>query len=236
MTSGDVAMPSEAATGAPADEEPSSAIEGDVGEASPSIPEVESESTELGEDATAPVEAADEPAAVTPEAEPAVAQATESPAVEEPVEEEAEMGVAAGPESIVEEDASVAPAEAVGDQSLQALETGDEVPPGTDAPAARLELSFTLECWLEVYDHADERLFYGLAQPGEQLDLSGRGPIRLVLGNSDGVEMRYNDTPIDFGAFTERGVARFSVGGEPPTVFQTPAAPESVGELESSGN
>jgi len=112
----------------------------------------------------------------------------------------------------------------------------EEVPSGTDGPAARLELSFTLECWLEVYDHADEQLFYGLAQPGDQLDLSGRGPIRMVLGNSEGVEVRYNGTAVDFSAFTARGVARFSVGGEPPAAFQTPAAPESAGEPESSGN
>ena len=231
VTSSDVATPAEAETVAPADE------------ISPPIPETESagvasESTELGEDATAPVEAADEPAVATPEEETAATETAEGPAVDEPADEEpeAQTGAAAEPEAIAEEAASVAPAEAVEDQSLQAVETGEEVPSGTDAPSARLELSFTLECWLEVYDHADERLFYGLAQPDDQLDLSGRGPIRLVLGNSEGVEVRYNGTPVDFSAFTARGVARFSVGGEPPTAFQTPAAPESAGELESSGN
>ena len=243
ITSSDVATPAEAETVAPADDEPSSVMEGEAGEASPPMPEaesaeVESEPTELGEDATEPAETADEGAAVTPEEETTATETAGGPAIEEPAEEEpeAQSGVAAEPESIAEEDASVAPAEAVEDQSLQAVETGDAVPSGTDAPAARLELSFTLECWLEVYDHADERLFYGLAQPGDQLDLSGRGPIRLVLGNSESVEVRYNGTPVDFSTFTARGVARFSVGGEPPTAFQTPAAPESAGELESSGN
>ena len=243
VTSSDVATPAEAETVAPADEEPASAMEGEAGETSPPIPETESagvasESTELGEDATAPVEAADEPAAVTPEEENTATETAEGPAVDEPADEEpeAQTGVAAEPETIAEEDAGIAPAGAVEGQSLQAVETGEEVPSGTDAPAARLELSFTLECWLEVYDHADERLFYGLAQPGDQLDLSGRGPVRLVLGNSEGVEVRYNGTPVDFSAFTARGVARFSVGGEPPTAFQTPAALDSAGELESSGN
>jgi len=92
----------------------------------------------------------------------------------------------------------------------------------SDAPADRLQMSFTVECWLEVYDRDDERLFYGLAQPGEQLSLSGRGPIRVVLGNSDGVEVRYNGTPIEFSSFVTRGVARFSVGGSPPEVTRTP--------------
>ena len=176
----------------------------------------------------------DEPAAATLEEETAAAEATESPALEEPAEEAAEVvtGVDAEPEAIAEEDAG----EAAEDQSRLALETGDEGQTGTGAPTDRLGMSFTVECWLEVYDRADERLFYGLAQPGEQLDLRGRGPIRLVLGNSEGVKVSYNGTPVDFSAFTARGVARFSVGGEPPTAFQTPAAPESAGELESSGN
>ena len=92
----------------------------------------------------------------------------------------------------------------------------------SDALADRLQMSFSVECWLEVYDRDDERLFYGLAQPGEQLSLSGRGPIRVVLGNSDGVEVRYNGTPIEFASFVTRGVARFSVGGSPPEVSRTP--------------
>lgn len=243
VTPSDVAALSEAETGASADEEQPFALEGETGEASPPMPQpesagVEPEPIELGEDATEPAEAADEAATVAPEEEATATETAEGPALDEPADEEpeAQTGVAAEPEAIAEEDAGVAPAEALEDQTLQALETGEEIPSGTDAPAARLELSFTLECWLEVYDHADEQLFYGLAQPGDQLDLSGRGPIRMVLGNSEGVEVRYNGTPVDFSAFTARGVARFSVGGEPPTAFQTPAAPESAGEPESTGN
>ena len=210
---------------APADEEPSSTTEGEAGETAPRLSEseaaeVESESTEIGEDAAESVAAGDEPAAATLEEETTAAETAESPAFEEPAEEAAEVDAGEAPE----------------DQSLLALETGDEGQPDTGATADRLGMSFTVECWLEVYDRADERLFYGLAQPGELLDLRGRGPIRLVLGNSEGVKVSYNGTPVDFSAFTARGVARFSVGGEPPTAFQTPAAPESAGDLESSGN
>ena len=105
----------------------------------------------------------------------------------------------------------------------------------SDAPADRLQMSFTLECWLEVYDRDDERLFYGLAQPGEQLSLSGRGPIRVVLGNSDGVEVRYNGTPIEFASFVTRGVARFSVGGSPPEVTRTPARAAAGSDTQPAG-
>ena len=96
-------------------------------------------------------------------------------------------------------------------------------------------MNFSVECWLEVYDRDDERLFYGLAQPGEQLSLSGREPIRVVLGNSDGVEVRYNGTPIEFASFVIRGVARFSVGGSPPEVTGTPARDAAAAERHAAG-
>ena len=136
-------------------------------------------------------------------------------------------------EASVQPGAGEAPAEASEEASPPSIETAEEsssVVAG--APTDRLEMRFSVECWLEVYDQTDERLFYGLAQPGDQLNLSGYGPIRLVLGNSEGVEMNYNGIPVDFTDFVTRGVARFSVGGAPPTAFRTP----SSDELGSDGN
>ena len=140
-------------------------------------------------------------------------------------------GAVPEPEVEGENEAPPAPSE---DLSPSPPPAGDETLLDPGAPADRLDMSFDVECWLEVYDHADDRLFYGLAQPGERLSLSGRGPIRVVLGNSEGVEVLFNGTPIDFSSFVVRGVARFSVGGEPPTLFR-PAAPEPADEPEAAG-
>ena len=164
----------------------------------------------------------------------------EGPPAEAAAEAEPETGaedVAVLPEASAEEIASEAPPVPSADLSSSTLEAEEETLPGAGAPADRLEMSFVVECWLEVYDHADEQLFYGLAQPGEHLSLSGRGPIRLVLGNAEDLEVSYNGTPIDFSAFSARGVARFSVGGEPPIAFETPSATDSAGApaTQSSG-
>jgi cytoskeleton protein RodZ len=145
-----------------------------------------------------------------PEATGGEASAAEASPVETPSESPAP--------SAVPETTEVSPESAPSSPA-----TGEDSSFVSDAPADRLQMSFTVECWLEVYDRDDERLFYGLAQPGEQLSLSGRGPIRVVLGNSDGVEVRYNGTPIEFASFVTRGVARFSVGGSPPEVTRPPA-------------
>ena len=196
----------------------------------------EPESGEGREDSAEAVGAGEEAAAPAPEESippaPEDSPPSEAPAEAEP---EADTGVAAEPEASTEEDASETPTAPSEEPALPSVEAEEERLPGTDAPADRLGMTFVVECWLEVYDNADERLFYGLAQPGEQLSLSGQGPIRLVLGNSVGVEVSFNGTPVDFSAFTARGVARFSVGGEPPTAFPTSAASESAGEPESAG-
>ena len=86
----------------------------------------------------------------------------------------------------------------------------------------RIEMRFGAECWVEVYDDANERIYYGLVEPGQTLSGEGKGPMRLVVGNSEGVErVRYNGTLVDVSRFVTGGVARFSVGGQPPAAFRS---------------
>ena len=90
-------------------------------------------------------------------------------------------------------------------------------------PGDRVEMRFRAECWVEMYDDANERIFYGLVQPGQTLSGEGKGPMRLVVGNSEGVELvRYNGTLLDISPFVTGGVARFSIGGRPPAAFRSP--------------
>jgi cytoskeleton protein RodZ len=57
------------------------------------------------------------------------------------------------------------------------------------APARemRLKLNLTNDSWVEVYDARGERLFYDVASAGSVQSVSGRGPLRVVLGNAAGV-------------------------------------------------
>jgi len=57
------------------------------------------------------------------------------------------------------------------------------------APAreTRLKLDLTNDSWVEVYDTRGERLFYDVASAGSVQSVSGRGPLRVVLGNAAGV-------------------------------------------------
>lgn len=51
----------------------------------------------------------------------------------------------------------------------------------------RLNLSLSNDSWVEVYDARGERLFYDVASAGSVQSVSGRGPLRVVLGNAAGV-------------------------------------------------
>ena len=154
----------------------------------------------------------------------------EAPAMPETPPEPAHTPSAPAPE---ESEAPVQPPSSWGEHSSADIDV--VVVPETvqDAPLTsgnRIEMRFGAECWVEIYDSTDNRLFYGLVQPGQTLTRAGPGPVRLVVGNSDGVELiRYNGTLIDFGRFVTGGVARFSIGGRPPAAFPSPER-ENAGE------
>ena len=57
----------------------------------------------------------------------------------------------------------------------------------TPARETRLKLELTNDSWVEVYDARGERLFYDVASAGSVQSVSGRGPLRVVLGNAAGV-------------------------------------------------
>jgi cytoskeleton protein RodZ len=51
----------------------------------------------------------------------------------------------------------------------------------------RLTLDLTNDSWIEVYDSRDKKLFYDVASAGSVQTVTGRGPLRVVLGNATGV-------------------------------------------------
>ena len=55
------------------------------------------------------------------------------------------------------------------------------------ARETRLKLDLTNDSWVEVYDARGERLFFDVAGAGSVQSVSGRGPLRVVLGNAAGV-------------------------------------------------
>jgi cytoskeleton protein RodZ len=82
----------------------------------------------------------------------------------------------------------------------------------TPARETRLKLDLTNDSWIEIYDSRDKKLFYDVASAGSVQTVSGRGPLRVVLGNAAGVTVEVDGQAreIPAGAVDGEG-ARFVV-------------------------
>jgi cytoskeleton protein RodZ len=82
----------------------------------------------------------------------------------------------------------------------------------TPVRETRLKLDLSNDSWVEVYDSRGERLFYDVASAGSVQSVSGRGPLRVVLGVAAGVtvEVDGQTREIPAGAIDGEG-ARFVV-------------------------
>lgn len=66
--------------------------------------------------------------------------------------------------------------------------------------AARLQMTFSDDCWIQVTDSAGNRLASGLRTRGNQLDVSGDAPLRVVIGAMSAVEtIQFRGEPLDTG-------------------------------------
>jgi cytoskeleton protein RodZ len=68
--------------------------------------------------------------------------------------------------------------------AINTLPKREEAAPSKET---RLKLELTNDSWVEIYDSRGERLFYDVASAGSVQSVSGRGPLRVVLGNAAGV-------------------------------------------------
>ena len=85
----------------------------------------------------------------------------------------------------------------------------DDVVPARET---RLKLDLTNDSWVEVYDSRGERLFYDVASAGSVQSVSGRGPLRVVLGNAAGVTVEVDGQAREIPAAAVDGEgARFVV-------------------------
>jgi cytoskeleton protein RodZ len=178
--------------------EPGAAPE-DQGEAEESSAVFEPESTE-----PEVVASSQEPEPAVMESEP-VATEDREPLVE-PVE--ADAGESQAPtEMAAVEDTRSEPAEPVTEQIPAVVQTPEPVlenPNGLSevADSGRLQISFIDDCWVQVSDAAGNRLVNSLQRDGDQIDVAGPAPLRVVIGAVDAVEsIRFQGEPVDIGGF-----------------------------------
>ncbi len=98
-----------------------------------------------------------------------------------------------------------------GSAPAPAAGTPEPTAPASAAAPGELRLAFTHDSWLEVYDARGERLFFGMARAGRDMNLRGTPPLRVLLGYARDIRVEYNGRLLDYAAFVNRGIARFIV-------------------------
>jgi hypothetical protein len=65
---------------------------------------------------------------------------------------------------------------------------------------------------VDVRDARDHRLIYKLLPPGRTVTVFGDPPLKVFLGNPEGITIKYNGQDIDPVQFKRGRVARFTLG------------------------
>lgn len=74
--------------------------------------------------------------------------------------------------------------------------------PEAVAAPVQLEMSFTSNCWVQITDSSGARLVASLQRNGDEVSVSGRPPLQVVIGAVDAVEsVRFAGEPVDLSGF-----------------------------------
>lgn len=76
-----------------------------------------------------------------------------------------------------------------------------------------LEFAFVNPSWVQVVDATGAVLFKGTNKPGAALELSGKAPFQLVIGNVEGTSLVYNGETISLSAPAGKNALRLTLGG-----------------------
>jgi len=92
----------------------------------------------------------------------------------------------------------------------------DPAPPAAaqpPAPAADagLRLQFDQASWAQIRDSSGRMLHSGLNPAGSTVDIDGKAPFYLVVGNAHQVRVNYKGQPVDLGPFVSGNVARLTL-------------------------
>lgn len=86
-----------------------------------------------------------------------------------------------------------------------------EAPKPRAAGERQVKMVFNQECWVEIRDRRDRVVFSQLNRPGTVQEFTAAPPLAVVIGNAHGVQMTYDDQPVDLARHTKIDVARFTL-------------------------
>jgi len=79
------------------------------------------------------------------------------------------------------------------------------------AGGSRLKLTFSQQSWVSVIDRSGKEVFNKTRLAGSEDVAEGAPPLNIVVGNAAGVQMTFNDKPVDIAPYAKANVARFTL-------------------------
>lgn len=195
-------------------------IEVDSADGTTQLHPVEEPEDQAVAEAQAPAQVALEPVESAPASADAGIAVVEASAVPAPAPAGEPAQPQPQPQPPAAADAAVQPASAV---PVETGTTGTAVPVAEPvAPAAPavtpgqglVQLGFSADCWVQVSEAGGRVLISTVKRKGESLEIAGKAPLELRLGNARGAtEVRYNGVPVEhLKNLTASGTARINLG------------------------
>lgn len=83
--------------------------------------------------------------------------------------------------------------------------------PPLSTSSARLSMTFVEASWVGVTDHDGKSLFNKKPLAGSRETVEGAPPFSVTIGNANGVQLMFNDKPIDLAPYIKANVARLTL-------------------------
>ena len=147
-----------------------------------------------------------------------MSQATDSRAPSDEVIEEVEPAIEMAAVTRDDGAADLPTASQIAD--MAEAEVAAEAPAAEPAPATPVETSgedllmvVNADTWAAIRDADGERLVRDLLRAGRTVELSGRAPLQVFLGNGYGVSLTYLGEAVDISGYIQpNNTARFKLG------------------------
>ncbi|EJL3958112.1 cytoskeleton protein RodZ [Vibrio parahaemolyticus] len=94
---------------------------------------------------------------------------------------------------------------------IEVAEEVQEASPVVPEGMTLLTMKFKADCWIQVKDTNGKTLVSGTQKPGQDVELTGKAPFKVILGAPEGVTMTFASEPVDLSGYTSGKVARFTL-------------------------
>lgn len=175
-------------------------------------PAVEDAQPQQAEQQAAPFSGREGAAATAPEAEESRESAISESGATAETEDAAELQPAPDQAAAANSETAAVESPSAGPANVAAAVPQPPQPP-VAAPVTRAQLALEIneESWVEVRDASGGQVYAGLVQGPRTLELSGRPPLRLVIGNAQNARLYYAGELVPLAPHTRREVARLTL-------------------------